>query len=153
MSITVLACSPLDYVTTYSVPHKIHLNSKNSRIAWPPRPPGAPQAPAIAPAICKAPAMQAPTHAMQAPAHAMPRNHWRLLQSTCHATCHQEQHLPSKTTCQLSSVCSGVCPSVCGSAATCTQYDNSIQASIRLRRPVVSEESTWTSGGNDGYPP
>jgi hypothetical protein len=66
----------------------------------------APQAPAIAPAMCKAPAMQAPAHAMQAPAHAMQapahamqapahamatsqwRVPWRLLQSTCHGTCH-----------------------------------------------------------------
>ena len=35
MRITVLACPPLDSVTTYSVPLRIHLNSKNSRIAWP----------------------------------------------------------------------------------------------------------------------
>ena len=92
------------------------MNSKNSRIAWPR---AASQAPAIAPAVCKAPAMQAPAHAMQAPAHAMPTNRWRVpwrvLHGTCHSAWHGAQHLPSKSTRQPVSVCPSVCPSVRGS--------------------------------------
>ena len=110
MRITVLACPPLDSVTTDSVPLKIHLNSKNSRIAWPRgRPTSSCHRTCHVQSTCHASASTrhasaSTCHAHKPLAYAMAFVAEHLPQ--CLAACHKAQHLPSKSTRQLLSVCS-----------------------------------------------
>ena len=100
-----------------SVPLKFHFISKTHAS----RGPGAvSQAPDIAPAICKAPAMGAQAPVMEAPAHAMhadisTRHGQKPLAFVVAFAAYLPCHLPPKSTCQLVSVCSSFCSSARGS--------------------------------------